>query len=125
MQLSRPLDFVAITDHAEGFGLRTRCGEPDLTLVEELNCWVMETPGFTTALFFASRQSRMVTGTEPNHSAGTYRNRPRGGRLLGEVPICTRGEGGPEDVDTTADEMFAISAQLASISATLKRLQTR
>jgi|APSaa5957512535_1039671.scaffolds.fasta_scaffold444731_1 hypothetical protein len=36
-----------------------------------------------------------------------------------------RGEGGPEDVDTTADEMFAISAQLASISATLKRLQTR
>ncbi|MCP4038932.1 MAG: DUF3604 domain-containing protein, partial [bacterium] len=26
MQLSRPLDFVAITDHAEGFGSRTRCG---------------------------------------------------------------------------------------------------
>ncbi len=30
MQLSRPLDFVAITDHAEGFGTRTRCGDPDL-----------------------------------------------------------------------------------------------
>ena len=25
MQLSRPLDFVAITDHAEGFGTRTHC----------------------------------------------------------------------------------------------------
>ena len=28
MQLSRPLDFVAITDHAEGFGTRTHCDEP-------------------------------------------------------------------------------------------------
>ena len=27
MQLSRPLDFVAITDHAESFGLRTRCAD--------------------------------------------------------------------------------------------------
>ena len=27
MQLSRPLDFVAITDHAEGFGTRTHCQE--------------------------------------------------------------------------------------------------
>lgn len=36
-----------------------------------------------------------------------------------------RGEGCPDAVDNTADEMFAISAQLASISATLKRLQAR
>ena len=28
MQLSRPLDFVAITDHAEGFGTRTHCSDP-------------------------------------------------------------------------------------------------
>ncbi|MDG2335227.1 MAG: DUF3604 domain-containing protein [Myxococcota bacterium] len=113
MQLSRPLDFVAITDHAEGFGLRTRCGEPDLTLVEELNCWVMETPGFTTALFFASRQSRMVTGTEPNHPAGTYRNRPRSGRLLGNVPICSRGEGGPERCLRDSDSDWARYIELA------------
>ncbi len=77
MQLSRPLDFMAITDHAEGFGLRTRCGGPDLTLFERLNCWVMETPGFTTALFFTGRQSRMATETDPNQPAGVYRNRPR------------------------------------------------
>jgi len=51
MQLSRPLDFVAITDHAEGFGVRTRCGEPDLSLLERVNCWFMQTPGFTTAMF--------------------------------------------------------------------------
>ena len=48
MQLSRPLDFVAITDHAEGFGLRTRCGEPDLRVIERVNCWFMENPGITT-----------------------------------------------------------------------------
>ena len=113
MQLSRPLDFVAITDHAEGFGLRTRCGEPDLTLVEELNCWVMETPGFTTALFFASRQSRMVTDTDPNHPAGTYRNRPRSGRLLGNVPICSRGEGGPERCLRDSDSDWARYIELA------------
>ena len=40
MQLSRPLDFVAVTDHAEGFGLRTRCEEADLSLFETANCWV-------------------------------------------------------------------------------------
>ncbi len=96
MQLSRPLDFVAITDHAEGFGLRTRCGDPDLSWLERVNCWVMETPGFTTALFFASRQSRMGTEPDPTHPAGVYRNRARSGRLLGDVPICTAGEGGPE-----------------------------
>ena len=38
MQLSRPLDFVAITDHAESFGMRTRCDDDDLTLVDDLNC---------------------------------------------------------------------------------------
>ena len=95
MQLARPLDFVAVTDHAEGFGLRTRCGDSDLTWFEQLNCWVMETPGFTTALFFASRQARMETETDPDQPAGVYRNRPREGRMLGNVPICS-GEGGPE-----------------------------
>ena len=34
MQLSRPLDFVAITDHAEGFGTRTHCGDEGLSLIE-------------------------------------------------------------------------------------------
>ncbi len=34
-----------------------------------------------------------------------------------------RSESCGEAADTSADEMFAISAQLASISATLKRLQ--
>jgi hypothetical protein len=96
MQLSRPLDFVAITDHAEGFGLRTRCGGPDLSLFERVNCWLMETPGPLTAMFLLGRQSRMAVEPDLTQPAGVYRNRPRSGRLLGNIPICSRGEGGPE-----------------------------
>jgi hypothetical protein len=96
MQLSRPLDFVAITDHAEGFGWRTRCGEPGLTLIERVNCWFMQTPGFTTAMFLARRQTRGAVEPDPTHPAGVYRNRPRAPRQLADVPICSRGEGGPE-----------------------------
>ncbi len=44
MQLSRPLDFVAITDHAEGFGSRRHCGETGLPLKLQLSCWVARTP---------------------------------------------------------------------------------
>ena len=113
MRLSRPLDFVAITDHAEGFGLRTRCANADLTWFEQLNCWVMETPGFTTALFFASRQSRMGTETDPNQPAGVYRNRPRTGPMLGDVPICTGGEGGPERCRRDGNSDWARYIELA------------
>ena len=56
MRLSRPLDFVAITDHAEGFGLRTRCGDDDLSLEERLNCWFMETPNLLTFVMFLGGQ---------------------------------------------------------------------
>ena len=41
MQLSRPLDFVAITDHAESFGIRAHCDDPNLSLLERAACWVM------------------------------------------------------------------------------------
>ena len=113
MQLSRPLDFVAITDHAEGFGLRTRCDEPDLTILEQVNCWIMETPGFTTAVFLASRQSRMATEPDLTQPAGVYRNRPRTGRLLGNVPICSRGEGGLERCRRDSNSDWARYIELA------------
>ena len=41
MQLSRPLDFVAITDHAESFGIRAHCKDSNLSLLERAACWVM------------------------------------------------------------------------------------
>ena len=92
MQLSRPLDFLAITDHAEGFGLRTRCDGPDLNLAEQLNCWVMQTPGYTTAFFLQSRQTRMAVEADPTHPAGVYRNRPRNSRAWDNVGMCSGSE---------------------------------
>ena len=44
MQFSRPLDFVAITDHAEGFGTRTHCDDPNLSLGERGACWLAHEP---------------------------------------------------------------------------------
>jgi len=113
MQLSRPLDFVAITDHAEGFGMRTRCGEPDLTLFERANCWLMETPGPLTAIFLLGRQSRMAVEPELTQAAGVYRNRVRSGRLLGDIPICTGGEGGPERCRRDSNSDWARYIELA------------
>jgi len=95
MQLSRPLDFVAITDHAEGFGLRTRCEEADLSLFEKANCWLMKTPGWTTAFFLLQRTTRRATEADPTQPAGLYRNRPRSRRQREDIPICSGGEGGP------------------------------
>jgi len=89
MQLSRPLDFVAITDHAEGFGTRNVCDEPGLGIFERVNCWIMMTPGYTTAIFAANRQTRMAVEPDLTHPAGEYRNRPRAPRQ--RFPIC-RGE---------------------------------
>jgi len=113
MQLSRPLDFVAITDHAEGFGLRTRCDEPDLTIFERVNCWVMKTPGFTTAIFLASRQSRMAAEPGPAQPAGVYRNRARTPRRMDGIPICSRGEGGPERCEQDSNSDWARYIELA------------
>ena len=86
MQLSRPLDFVAITDHAEGFGTRNRCGDDNLGLMERFNCWVMTTPGYTTALFVQGRQTRGELEPDPDQPAGVYRQRSRPSRQ--GFPIC-------------------------------------
>ena len=57
-----PLDFVAITDHAEGFGVRTRCEEArsEPRSSESLNCWIMETPNVAT-FGLCSRGTRQTT----------------------------------------------------------------
>jgi len=96
MQLSRPLDFVAITDHAEGFGWRTRCDEPDLTWIERVNCWFLDTPGIATFFFLQSRARNTEIAPDPSVPAGVYRNRSRIPSQRGNIPICSRGEGGVE-----------------------------
>ncbi len=44
MQLTRPLDFVAITDHAEGFGLHEACDLPEKSAELQAYCERMERP---------------------------------------------------------------------------------
>ena len=98
MQLSRPLDFVAITDHAEGFGTRTRCGEPDLGWFDALNCFVMETPNVAVFQFIRGRgmRGRQELEEDSNAPPGVYRQRSREHPLLSAWPICSDGEGGVE-----------------------------
>ena len=57
MQLTRPLDFVAITDHAEGFAFPSMCGEPNAALseVEVQFCAALDKP--TAGLFLQLRES--------------------------------------------------------------------
>ena len=43
-QLSRPLDFVVMTDHAESFGLFVTCARKDLSPVQEQFCRSFDTP---------------------------------------------------------------------------------
>ena len=98
MQLSRPLDFVAITDHAESFGMRTRCGDDDLTFIENLNCWAMET---SNVLMFTLIREMADGEKQPQESQapappGVYQKESRKGLTAAALPICSRGEGGIE-----------------------------
>ncbi|MBW2291389.1 MAG: DUF3604 domain-containing protein [Deltaproteobacteria bacterium] len=115
MQLSRPLDFVAITDHAEGFGTRTRCGNADLSWFESLNCSVMETPNVLVFSFIRSQGARGSQALEPDSDvpAGVYRQRAREHPVRSAWPICSRGEGGAErcerDARTDWDRYIALA----------------
>lgn len=44
MQLSRPLDFVVMTDHAESFGLFVTCGREDLNPRQQAFCAAFDVP---------------------------------------------------------------------------------
>ena len=76
MQLTRPLDFVAITDHAEGFAFPALCGQPVSALsdVEAEFCAALDNP--SASLFLQLRESgekrpmkRINTGNEAQQIA--------------------------------------------------------
>ena len=54
MQLSVPLDFAAVTDHAEGFGLHRLCDDQGKTKYGEEFCQRLETP--SASLFMELRE---------------------------------------------------------------------
>jgi len=96
MQLSRPLDFVAITDHAEGFGTRTHCDEPDLSLSESAACWLASEPN---PMIFQTL-AKAVRGTappgDPSLPAGVYQQKIRQPLKPGAFPTCRFGDGASE-----------------------------
>ena len=72
MQLSRPLDFVAITDHAEGFGTRTHCDEPNLSLSERVACWLANEPNPMIFQLLTSKIRGVAEPGDPSKPAGVY-----------------------------------------------------
>ena len=72
MQLSRPLDFVAITDHAEGFGTRTHCDDPNLSLGERAACWLANEPNPMIFKTLTKGVRGTATPGDPSKPAGVY-----------------------------------------------------
>ena len=58
VELTRPLDFVALTDHAEGFGRVFACREPDKTKAAQDICDGIENASVFTFLDMRSRVQR-------------------------------------------------------------------
>ena len=50
MQLTVPLDFAAVTDHAEGFGLQKQCGDAGVGKAMQKLCAQMESPNINLFL---------------------------------------------------------------------------
>ncbi|NQX88670.1 MAG: DUF3604 domain-containing protein [Halioglobus sp.] len=88
MRLSRPLDFLAITDHAEGFGLRTRCRDEDLGMGDRINCALMETPNIGVFLAIALLAGMDNEPADVGGEAGVYQPVERAKPGYENWPIC-------------------------------------
>jgi Protein of unknown function (DUF3604) len=96
MQLSRPLDFVAITDHAESFGMNSRCNDSGLNLIEKATCYLVNTPnvlGFAVLRGSAVSKGIQIGETVP---AGEYQPTARTRPRYESFPLCRFGSGSPE-----------------------------
>jgi Protein of unknown function (DUF3604) len=92
MQLSRPLDFLAITDHAESFGLRTRCHDEGLDWSEKLNCYFLETPNVPVFVVIAELAGSADPVPTEAGEAGVYQNRSRKSPTYDSWPMCKADE---------------------------------
>lgn len=93
MQLSRPLDFVAITDHAEGFGTRTHCDEKGLSLRDKGACKLANSQNPMVFQMLSSKARGEAQAGDPSWPAGIYKNRQRRPLPYGTFPTC-RGKNG-------------------------------
>ncbi len=76
-QLTTPLDFAAMTDHAEGFDMVAACTYPDHPQFETEACQSMRNPGPTSGNFFENVFRR-----------GAARPAPRNPELCADVEQC-------------------------------------
>ena len=58
MQISRPLDFAAVTDHAETFGLQESCADSEITEESKITCARLESPSYR--FFFDLRETSVA-----------------------------------------------------------------
>jgi hypothetical protein len=77
VELTRPLDFAALTDHAESFGRRMACANPDLHKAGRKQCDDWESPsfiGFLKMRSIAQRRPPVRDLTVFNDDAAAERN---------------------------------------------------
>ncbi len=113
MQLSRPLDFVAITDHAEGFGTRPHCDDTDLSWSERAACWLVNEPNPWIFQELTKKAFGEVVSGDPSKPAGVYQNTTRTPISRGAFPTCKIGEGALERCVRNADNDWARYVELA------------
>ena len=88
MQLSRPLDFVAITDHAEGFGTRTHCSDRNLSLPERAACELTGLDNPALFSIFVDGARGTAEPGDPSKPAGVYQPELRQPLALNTFPTC-------------------------------------
>jgi hypothetical protein len=113
MQLSRPLDFVAITDHAEGFGTRTHCDSPDLSLGERAACWLANEPNPMIFQILTKGVRGTASPGDPSKPAGVYQPTTRKPPKPGSFPTCRFGDGALERCIKNAGVDWARYVELA------------
>ena len=113
MQLSWPLDFVAITDHAESFGLTTRCSEEGLSLGEKFNCHFLQTPNVAVFLAISEMAGAGEPTTTQSGEAGVYQPVPRNHPRYSDWPICAGDKEDPDRCLRDSDRDWARFKELA------------
>jgi hypothetical protein len=113
MQLSRPLDFVAITDHVEGFGTRTHCDNSNLSLAEGAACWLANEPNPMIFRILSARARGTAAPGDPSKPAGVYQQTTREPLKHGSFPTCRFGEGALERCNKNARNDWARYINLA------------
>jgi len=113
MQLSRPLDFVAITDHAEGFGTRTHCDDPGLSLGERAACWLVNLPNPAVFQILVNGLRGTADQGDLSKPAGVYQQTTRQPPTSGTFPTCRLGDGAAERCYKNASSDWARYIDLA------------